>query len=127
MNKKTDKVVILGASNNHHRFSYKAFRLLREKGYSIVPVHPAIDAIEGVSVRHSFAEIKEKIHTVTVYVSPANLLKLINALINLKPERVILNPGTESEEVIKALQSAGIRVVRECTLILLNSERFDDA
>ena len=39
-------VVILGASNKPDRYAYKAFRMLREYGYDVVPVNPVLDEIE---------------------------------------------------------------------------------
>jgi predicted CoA-binding protein len=35
-------IVILGASDNPDRYSNKAFRLLRERRYHVVPVNPAL-------------------------------------------------------------------------------------
>ena len=44
------RVVILGASSKPDRYAYRAFRMLREHGHEVIPVHPALIEIEGVAV-----------------------------------------------------------------------------
>ena len=39
-------VAVLGASGNKNRYSNKAVRLLREKGYKVYPVHPTKEDIK---------------------------------------------------------------------------------
>ncbi|WP_319561934.1 CoA-binding protein [Marispirochaeta sp.] len=119
------QVAILGASRNPERYSHKAFSMLRQHGYKVVPVHPTLKEIEGVPVRNSLAEIKENIHTLTLYLGPRHIGSEIDAIINLKPERVIFNPGTESDELKAALDSAGIPYMEACTLVLLSTGQFE--
>ncbi len=119
------KVVVLGASKNEERYSYKALKLLEQHGYEPVPVHPVLKEIEGLKVFNSLNDIKDKIGTLTVYVGPKNIAPMIPDIINLKPGRVILNPGTESDELKTALESAGISYIEACTLIMLKTGQFE--
>ncbi len=50
MNQKKERVVVLGASPNPERYSYKAVCMLLEHGHEVVPVHPVADKIEGLPV-----------------------------------------------------------------------------
>ncbi len=120
------KVVVLGASDNPERYSYKALKLLDEHGYEVIPVHPKLSEIEGFSVVSSLSGIKEKIGTLTVYIGPERIRSLIPEIINLKPGRVILNPGTESDELKAALDEAGIKYLEACTLVLLKTGQFEN-
>ena len=119
------KVAVLGASKNEERYSYKALKLLEKHGYEPVPVHPTLDEVEGYKVINSLSDINEPIGTLTVYVGPKNIAPMIPEIINLKPGRVILNPGTESDELKKALKEAGISYIEACTLILLKTGQFE--
>jgi len=119
------QVAILGASRNPERYSYKALAMLRSHGYKVVPVHPTLKEIEGVQVRNSLSEIEGRIHTLTLYVGPRHIGGEIDAIIKLNPERVIFNPGTESEELKAALDSAGIPYIDACTLVLLSTGQFE--
>jgi len=46
-------------------------------------------------------------------------------MVAARPRRVIFNPGSESPELKRRLEAAGIRVQWECTLVLLASGRYE--
>jgi predicted CoA-binding protein len=117
-------VAVLGASDKRERYSNKAIRLLKEKGYSIVPVHPRLKVIEGLPVVHRLEEITEDVHTLTVYVGAARSKELADAMLTLHPGRVIFNPGAENPELESALTAQGIEVCRACTLVMLQTGQF---
>ncbi len=117
-------VAILGASNNPERFSNKAFLLLRQLGYEVFLINPKAQEIQGLPVYTELKFIKVPIDTLTVYVNAEISEKLLPQIINLKPRRVIFNPGTENFAIEKQLVEAGIQVVTNCTLIMLNSGNF---
>jgi len=117
-------VAVLGASPKPDRYSYKAVRLLKENGYRVIPVNPAADEIEGLAVTRRLEDISETVHTLTVYVGPSRGEELLDAMLRLKPCRVILNPGTESEIIESRLEENGIPVVRACTLVMLQTGQF---
>lgn len=120
-------VAVLGASNKAERYSYKAIKMLSEKGYNAIPVHPRLESIDGHKVTKALEDIKEKIHTLTVYVGPSRITPLIDGIIKLKPDRVVLNPGTESRELKTALSGASIPYLEACTLVLLSTGQFEKA
>jgi len=116
-------VAILGASDNPERFAHKAFVLLREHGHTVVPVHPALESIEGVPVVKSLDGVPP-VDTLTLYVGSARLPAMTGDIVTLRPGRVIFNPGTESPRVQAALDAAGIPWVEDCTLVMLRAGRF---
>jgi hypothetical protein len=66
----------------------------------------------------------QDIDTVTLYVGPANQDGLYDYLKSLAPRRVIFNPGTESPELERELEKAGILTEEACTLVLLHTGQF---
>lgn len=123
-NTNTHTVAVLGASPKPERYSNKAVRLLLEKGHSVVPVHPAISEIEGLEVAKNLESIEGTVDTLTMYVSAKLSSPISDEIIQLKPGRVIFNPGTENPELQNKLSEAGIAFEEACTLILLNTEQF---
>ena len=119
------QVAILGASRKPDRYSNKAFHLLRSHGYDVLPVHPTLSEIEGVPVYNSLTEIPGDVHTLTLYVGPRHIGREIDSILKLRPERVIFNPGTESDELMSALDEAGIPYLMACTLVLLSTGQFE--
>lgn len=121
------KCVVLGASDNPERYSYKALKMLSEHGYDVIPVHPQLENIEGFRVVKDLGDIRDSVYTLTVYVGPARIAPLIDGIVKLNPERVILNPGTESDELKSALKKAAIPFIEACTLVLLRTGQFESA
>lgn len=121
---KTERVAIVGASDNPERYSHKALLLLRRHGHEVVPVHPKLTEIEGVAVVPDLSAITGQVDTVTMYVGPAISAGLQEKLTALRPRRVIFNPGAENAALETALTKAGIVCEEACTLVLLNTGQF---
>lgn len=118
------RVVILGASANPERYSYKAFKALKDFGCEVIPVNPTLDVLEGIKVVKSLSAVQGKIHTITLYLSSEKIEALIPEILGLKPERIISNPGTENDSLRKAAQKLGIRYEEACTLVMLSVGTF---
>ncbi len=117
-------VAVLGASPKPERYSNQAVRLLASLDYRPFPVNPAFDKIEELTCFPSISEIGEPIHTVTLYLRAARSTPLIDQIMAANPQRIIMNPGAENEELAAAASSAGIEVVEGCTLVMLRTGLF---
>lgn len=117
-------VAVLGASPKPERYSNQAVRLLAQSGYRPIPVNPAFQEIEGYDCVPRLGEIDQPIHTVTLYLGAARSAPLIDEIIEARPERIIMNPGAENNELSEAASSAGIEVVEGCTLVMLRTGLF---
>ena len=117
-------VAVLGASSNPNRYSYKAVALLKEYGHNAFPVHTSGIDVAGVKCYKTLSDIPEKIDTITLYLSEKNSATLLDEIIASKPQRIILNPGTESEKLKKLCIENGIEVVEACTLVMLKTNQF---
>lgn len=121
---KKRNVAVLGASPRPDRYSNQAVRLLASFDYRPIPVNPACDEIEGLPCFPNLAAIDEQVHTITLYLAPARSTPLIDEIVAAKPQRIILNPGAENEELAAAASGAGIEVVEGCTLVMLQTGLF---
>jgi predicted CoA-binding protein len=120
-------VAVLGASSDTNRYSYKAIQMLKDYGHTPVPIHPRETEVLGYKVVPDIrALVKQgkKIDTLTMYVNPALSTKYQQDIIDLKPKRVIFNPGSENPGLEKALAENGILVEDACTLVLLRTNQF---
>jgi predicted CoA-binding protein len=120
-------VAVLGASSDSSRYAYKAVALLKEYGHEPIPVHPRETEVLGYKVVSSISELTKlgkKIDTLTMYVNPALSTKYQQDIIDLKPGRVIFNPGSENPDLEKALVKNGIKVEEACTLVLLRTNQY---
>jgi uncharacterized protein len=117
-------VAVLGASPKPERYANQAIRLLKEKGYRVLPVHPKFGRIEELPVFAELAAIEEQVHTLTLYVGPERSQPLIPEILALRPGRVIFNPGTESAELEAQLTARQIPCIHGCTLVMLKTRQF---
>ncbi len=124
MNGKSERVVILGASNRPNRYAYQAFATLLKYKHEPIPVHPALSEIGGVTVIPNLQSVEGEVDTITLYVNPTISEPLVSEMIALNPKRVIFNPGTESDLLEEQLEAAGISAEVACTLVLLETGQF---
>lgn len=118
------QVVVLGASTKEERYSNKAVKMLLEHEHVPIPVHPSGAEVHGLETKKSLAEITEPIDTLTMYIGPKLSSGLFASIIDLKPRRVIFNPGSENEELATKLEAEGIEIVTACTLVMLTTGLF---
>ncbi|MDB4835086.1 CoA-binding protein [Cyclobacteriaceae bacterium] len=116
------KTLVIGASTNSARYSYKATKSLLEHGHEVALYGLKKGDVYGVSIEQTFPN--SDIDTVTMYVGPQNQPSIYQDIIDLKPRRVIFNPGTENTEFIKMLQAEGIETEDACTLVLLSLKSY---
>ena len=119
-----ETVAVVGASRKSDRYSNKAVLKLKSAGHTVIPVNPVESEIEGLKVKPSLKDISLKVNTVTLYVNPVQGEKLIDDILKIKPDRVIFNPGTESELMIDKLSAGGVECLKACTLVLLSTNQF---
>lgn len=112
------KTLVIGASIKPERYSNKAMKLLAEYGHEVIGLAKREGSVDGIPIQTTFP-VHDEIHTVTLYVGPAHQHEYHNWLLELKPQRVIFNPGTESDTLKKKLEAAGIEAVEGCTLVML--------
>lgn len=117
--------LIVGATTDPSRYAYLAAKMLDQKGVDFVPIGIKKGEVFGREIVDLRAKPTiEDIHTVTLYVGPANQMEWIDYLIGLKPERIIFNPGTENPEFFRKAAQAGVEVVTGCTLVMLRTGQF---
>jgi predicted CoA-binding protein len=118
------RVVVLGASTKPDRYAFKAMELLREYGHQAVPVNPACAEVLGEKCYPSVAKVPEPIDTITIYLRQSRSDPLIEEILEAKPERIIMNPGAENDDLARSAREHGIEVVEGCTLVMLRSGTF---
>lgn len=117
------KTLVLGASTNPERYSYKAIHKLVNNNHEVVAVGNKIGEVAGIVIEKQ-PIIYPDVHTVTLYLNPIRQRDYYDYIIALNPERVIFNPGTENLELYNLLEAKGISFEIACTLVLLATEQY---
>lgn len=117
------KTLVIGASENPGRYSYKAIQMLRELGHEVVAIGNRPGQVLDVPFDKVCPDWKD-IDTITLYLNPQNQQSYYDYIISLKPRRIIFNPGAENEELEYMAQHHGIYPQQACTLVLLSSGQY---
>jgi hypothetical protein len=118
------KTLVVGASENPARYAHKAVSMLLDYGHEVYPLGNRTGTISHIAIRKDWPQ-KKDFHSVTLYIGPARQSdEIIEKIISLNPKRVIFNPGTENPAFYQRLKSAAIEVVQDCTLVMLQGERY---
>ncbi len=117
-------VAVMGATDKTDRYAYMAFKLLKDHGHKVFPVHSKIRSIDGAAVFSSLSDISEAINTITIYVNSKISGALTEEILAKAPKRIIFNPGTENPDLETRAFQMGINVVNDCTLVMLKRGQF---
>lgn len=117
------KTLILGASIKPSRYSYVAIKRLLEKNIEVKAIGLREGKVGPVPIETG-KPILEDIDTVTMYLNPDRQVEYYDYIVDLKPKRVIFNPGSENAELVALLNKNKIKSKDACTLVMLSVDRY---
>lgn len=120
---RSEWTLILGASLDPARYSYKAIVRLSDCGYGVIAIGTKPGLVNNIPILIGYPQL-EDIHTVNLYLSAGNQLGWYDYIIDLRPQRVLFNPGTDNPDFAKLLRKQGISVYHDCTFVMLNSGTY---
>ncbi|MCF8276580.1 MAG: CoA-binding protein [Flavobacteriales bacterium] len=112
------KTLVVGASPKSERYGFKAVERLSGYGHPVYAFGIRKGTIGNIAITDEWPN--EAFDTVTLYLNPERQAAYYDRIIDLKPTRVIFNPGTENPVFEEMLEKAGIEVDEACTLVLLS-------
>jgi len=119
MDATTKKTLVIGASEQPDRYSNRAARSLMRYGHSVELIGLRKGTIDSQPIQTGRPALQD-IDTVTMYVGARNQPDYYEYIRQLKPRRVIFNPGAENPEFEQVLKQEGIEPLHACTLVMLS-------
>lgn len=117
------KTLVIGASPESDRYSYFAVKQLKRYGHEVIALGAKEGEIEGIPIIKGKPALKE-IDTITLYINPFRQEEFYDYILDLKPKRLIFNPGTENSAFMWRAKLEGIEVLDACTLVMLSTGQF---
>ncbi len=117
------KTLVIGASSKPERYSNMAIHALRKNNHEVIGLAKREGMVSDVRIQTIFPAM-DNIHTVTMYVGAKHQVEYYKSILELKPERVIFNPGAENFELADLLELNGIETIEGCTLVMLSTGQF---
>jgi len=111
-------VAVVGASDNPAKYGSKIYRDLKGKGFTVYPVNPARETVDGDPTFSSLAEISEPPTIVNLVVPPQRTLRILKQCKELGLTKVWIQPGAESDEVVEYLEQEDFtHLVNACIMV----------
>ncbi len=121
---KLKKTIVIGASpNNPTAYSSLAIRKLKQNNYPVIPIGIKNGEIDGEPIQIGFPKI-EDVHTISLYINKTHQPQYYDYILELKPKRIIFNPGAENQELSTLASDNRIETVNACTLVMLSFKQF---
>lgn len=118
-------VAVIGASANRRKFGNKAVRAYTHAGYTVVPINPFHETIEGIPACATIADAPRGVDLASMYVPPEVGITLLDGLAAAGIREVWLNPGAGSAALVEKAQSLGLTPIQACSIISLGLNPSD--
>lgn len=121
------KTIVLGASTNPTRYAWRAVSLLHQNEIPLVPLGIRKGkTAENYDIVNGLPAIAD-VHTITLYISADIQPDYYDYILEeLRPQRIIFNPGTENPEFYARIKAVDypIEIEVACTLVMLQIGNF---
>ena len=106
-------IAVVGLSPKPSRPSHRIARLLKARGYRIIPVRPLITEVLGETAYASLGAMVEKVDLVNVFRSADQLGPVVDDCLRLGLPRLWVQEGIINEDAGERARRGGIEVVMD--------------
>jgi predicted CoA-binding protein len=112
------KLALVGASRDGKSFGNMAAKELRERGYTLLLVHPLAKEIDGQACYPDLKAVRGQVEGVVVCVPPAQAEGVLRQASEVGLPRVWLQQGAQTPELVELGQQLGLSLVSgKCILM----------
>lgn len=117
---------VVGASNDREKYGNIVYRVLRERGYHVYPVHPTLETVEGDRAYPDVGSLPPGVEVLSIVIPPARVPPVLEAAVAAGITRVWLQPGAESAAVLEQAAALGLQIVAGGPCAMVNARRWHD-
>jgi predicted CoA-binding protein len=112
-------IALVGATNDPAKYGNVILKNLRGRGWPVFAINPKATMIDGEAAYPNLAALPKKPELVVFVVPPAIGIKVLDEVKTLDIDRVWLQPGAESPEILARAAELGLRVVHDACIMVL--------
>ena len=109
-------IAVVGATDAPGKYGGIIYRDLKRKGYRVVPVNPARDAVDAVYA--SILDIEEPPDIVNVVVPPVRTMRILDQAAQLPDAAVWIQPGAADDEVRAHADELGLPTLIDACIMV---------
>src|SRR5262249_25691866 len=100
------------------KYGNKAVRAFRDAGWTVFPIHPSLQQVEGMATYPSLEALPvARLDRVSFYVPPNIGLGILAEVARKDGGELWLNPVAESPEMIARAEKLGLNVIQACSIL----------
>jgi uncharacterized protein len=103
-------IAVVGMSNDPYYASYEVGTYLREAGYTVYPVNPTIDAVDGQPSYPTLADVPEPIDIVNVFRNSIYLSGIVDEAIAVGAKTVWAQLDVHDDEAVAKALAGGLNI-----------------
>jgi predicted CoA-binding protein len=112
---------VVGASNDRAKFGNKVLRAYKNKGFTVYPINPHEQEVEGLKAYPNLAALPETPRGVSIITPPAVTERIVAEAADRGARFVWMQPGAESEEAIRIARAAGLEAIADGSCFLVET------
>lgn len=112
--------IVVGSVTNKMKYAYKILFSLKNAGYTVKGVNPRAKEDE---VCKSLSEVDYKIDVLDLCINPKVGIGIVKEAKELGIDKVLIQPGAESEEILNYCKENNITAVQGCALVELSNRK----
>lgn len=119
------KIAVVGVSRNKSKFGTTLYHELKKKGYTVYPINPNMNSIEGDACYPDLHSLPEKADGVIVCVSPSQAENVVKDVKDAGINKVWFQLGSQSESAVSFCKENNIDCISdECVLMFAEPTAF---
>jgi predicted CoA-binding protein len=111
-------IAVVGASSNRKKFGNTVYRGLKEKKYTVFPVNPRADTVEGDRSYPDLKSIPEPVEAAIVVTSPQIADRVVDEALEKGINRIWFQQGADFSASVDKAKKAGMEVVSKKCIFL---------
>lgn len=111
--------VVVGDVLNPSKYAYKILNSLKTGGFNTVGLNPSVKS-EGIY--NTLRDIPFKVEVLDLCINPYKGIKIIKEAHALKIDKILIQPGAGSPEIIEYCSVNGMQSIEGCALIELSKK-----
>ncbi|MCY6354315.1 CoA-binding protein [Clostridium sp. ZS2-4] len=108
--------VTVGKVSDQSKFAYKILKSLEAGKFKVEGVNPKDDTNK---IYKSLSDIPYKIDIIDLCINPTEGIEIVKEAKKLNIDKILIQPGAESEEILDYCKSNGIVAIQGCALVQL--------
>ncbi len=117
-------VAVIGASSDRRKFGNRAVRAFVNAGYTVIPINPHETAVEGIAAHKSVLDVPGPIDMASFYVPSEVGMRVMDEVARKGIAEVWLNPGSESDDLIRHARSLQIEPIVACSIVSVGQNPY---